>query len=139
MVPESTSPGPVGAGRAPTELVPEAWHAWHRAVQAEYEGIFLSRQAEAERHPNWRAHRAYTVALSAYAQAVPHGEALRGVCIGCGKPVRQADALEIAPERWVHYGDEWGCVLRYGAAWRSAAREGLAKLGINPPDDYPSE
>jgi hypothetical protein len=116
------SPAPSSASDAWT---PEDWRTYYleRAAIREYDGLLP--RAEADRRA-WRetANRWWHTNGS---RSAP------GICCGCGKPVRLADAIPLPHEQRVCDAD---CMAAFGRKWLREAAEALAKFGIPTPPNY---
>lgn len=56
-------------------------------------------------------------------------------CAGCDRPVAGNKVLALPDGAAVH-GDRTICLTAYGRRWRSAAAEGLSRLGLVPPKGW---
>jgi hypothetical protein len=99
----------------------EDWCAFleERAAFREYEGGYSRREAErlAWDELECRWHRVCGDRVS------------RDQCAGCLRPIDAVEALDLDDGCRVHLA----CVTRYGKRWRETAAEGLATLGLRPP------
>jgi hypothetical protein len=55
-------------------------------------------------------------------------------CAGCLQPIGGAPAMTLPDAARVHDVAGYACLIAYGKRWRAAATEGLATMGIEPPD-----
>lgn len=62
-----------------------------------------------------------------HAERVP-----RWQCAGCGEPIGEGVALDLADGCRVHL-DSFDCLIGYGERWRGAATRALVDLGLQPP------
>jgi len=60
-----------------------------------------------------------------------------GRCGGCGRSIMPgAGILGLPDGAEVHADAEFVCLITYGTRWRTAAADGLRRLGIAPPDGW---
>jgi hypothetical protein len=53
-------------------------------------------------------------------------------CAGCDEPIGDSSALLLVDGNWVHFDEEYECLIRFGRRWRDEATAGLQALGLDP-------
>jgi len=56
-----------------------------------------------------------------------------GVCAGCGGPLNGHEAYSLHDGARLHDDD---CLRAYGATWRAAAADALARMGVGRPESW---
>jgi hypothetical protein len=59
-----------------------------------------------------------------------------GICGGCRKPIRAAEAIPLIDGAYVHDGKGHECLIAYGSRWRRQATAELRALGLGPPPGF---
>ena len=103
---------------------PASWHAWFHALAHRKAIVGCRTLAEA-------LQLAYGAALNEWHRR--HGaRADLAYCAGCGEPLT-GKALHVLPDSARVHGDNLRCWADYGQRWRSAAADGLVRLGVAAP------
>ena len=59
-----------------------------------------------------------------------------GICGGCRKPIRTAEAIPLIDGAYVHDGKGHECLIAYGSRWRRQATAELRAFGLEPPPGF---